>query len=73
MEARQTTANPDCYLETLRLHPETIILDGRTWYSFRSYAKKKGMPYSTVVTWAARKKLEVVELHGYKYVSDKSA
>ncbi|MCL4539508.1 MAG: hypothetical protein M1378_07920 [Bacteroidetes bacterium] len=73
MEARQTTSNPDFYVETLELHPDTVLLNGQTWYSFRGYAKKRRMPYSTVVTWAARKKLSSKVINGYKYVADEKS
>jgi hypothetical protein len=71
MEARQTTSNPAFYVETLELHPDTVVVNGQTWYSFSGYARKKRMPYSTVVTWAARNKLSVNKINGYKYVAEK--
>ena len=64
MGARQTTSNPDYYVETLELHPETMSLNGQTWYSFRGYARKMRMPYTTVVTWAARNNLNVNKING---------
>lgn len=73
MEVRQTTSNPDFYIETLELHPDTVVLNGQTWYSFRGYPRKMRMPFSTVVTWAARNRLSVMTVNGYKYVVEKKS
>lgn len=71
MEARQTPPNGDFVIETLGLHPETVTLEGRVWYTFRAFANKSRMPYSTVVTWTRRRKLDSTELYGCKYVVEK--
>jgi hypothetical protein len=36
-----------------------------------AHARKKRIPYSTVVTWAWRKKLDAIEVNERKYVSEK--
>lgn len=48
------------------------IEDGKNWYLFTALAKKNRMPYSTVVTWAQRKKLDVFEFSCRKYVVEKA-